>query len=315
MLRLLEQHELTVSELCTVLQLPQSTTSRHLRTLLDDDWVTARRDGTSRYYAMSVDELPADARRLWQLIREQVAESAGAAHDDARVEQVLAGRRSKSKEFFSSVADEWDRLRADMFGDRVHLHALVGLVADDWVIGDLGCGTGAMAQTLAPFVKRVVAVDSSHEMLRAARRRLEAVTNVDIRQGDVEALPIADGELDAAVVMLVLHHLAEPARALAEAARVVKPGGRLLVVDMRPHDRTDYQHQMGHVWLGFSETQMRRLLASAGFEAVRLAPLPVDSNASGPTLFAATARRDRTAPGNGLKNQKTAERPRRHEGR
>jgi ArsR family transcriptional regulator len=292
MLRLVERHELTVSELCAVLQLPQSTVSRHLRTLLDDEWVTARRDGTSRYYSMG-DDLAPDARGLWQLIRGQVAESAGASHDDARVERVLAGRRSKSREFFSSAAEEWDRLRADLFGDRLHLQALVGLIAGDWVVGDLGCGTGAMAQALAPFVRAVVAVDSSREMLSAAKARVEGLANVQVRPGDLEALPIADGELDAAVMMLVLHHVPEPARALGEAARVLKPGGRLLVVDMWPHDRAEYQQQMGHVWLGFSDKQMRRLLRTAGFEGIRLVPLPVDPAAQGPTLFAAGAHRVR----------------------
>jgi ArsR family transcriptional regulator len=296
LLRLLERHELTVSELCSVLQLPQSTVSRHLRTLLDDEWVTARRDGTSRYYSMSADDLAPDARRLWQLIGEQVAEGAGVAHDDARVERVLAGRRAKSQEFFSSAAEEWDRLRADLFGDRLHHQALLGLVPDEWVVGDLGCGTGAMAQALAPFVRRVIAVDGSPEMLRAAGRRLESVTNVEVRHGAIEALPVGDGELDAAVMMLVLHHLPEPGRALAEAARALKPGGRLLVVDMKPHDRAEYQQQMGHVWLGFSDHQVRRYLAAAGFEGVRLGPLPVDPVAQGPTLFAATARRADGAP-------------------
>jgi ArsR family transcriptional regulator len=291
MLRLLEHHELTVSELCTVLQLPQSTVSRHLRTLLDDEWVTARRDGTSRYYSMSADDLAPDAGRLWQLIREQVAEGAGVRHDDARLERVLAGRRAKSQEFFSSAADEWDRLRGDLFGDRLHHQSLLGLIPDEWVVGDLGCGTGAMTQALAPFVARVIAVDGSVEMLRAAERRLEAVTNVEVRRGAIEALPIGDAELDAAVMMLVLHHVPEPGRALEEAARVLKPGGRLLVVDMNPHDRAEYQQRMGHVWLGFSDRQMRRFLGGAGFEGVRLAPLAVDSDAQGPTLFSATARR------------------------
>jgi ArsR family transcriptional regulator len=292
MLRLLERHELTVTELCTVLQLPQSTVSRHLRTLLDDEWVTARRDGTSRYYSMNADDLAPDAGRLWQLIREQVVESAGVRHDDARVERVLAERRSKSQAFFSSAAEEWDRLRADLFGDRVHLQALIGLVADDWVVGDLGCGTGALTETLAPFARRVVAVDSSPEMLRAAERRVDGLPNVDVRCGEIEALPVADGELDAAILMLVLHYLPEPSRALAETARVLKPGGRLLVVDMRPHDRAEYQQRMGHVWLGFSDKQMHRLMAAAGFDAVRVTPLPVDPSASGPTLFAATGRRN-----------------------
>jgi ArsR family transcriptional regulator len=126
-------------------------------------------------------------------------------------------------------------------------------------------------------------------MLDAARQRLTGATNVDIRQGELETLPIESGELDVAMLSLVLHYSPEPSRALAEVGRVVKPGGRVLVVDMLPHDREEYQLQMGHVWLGFSESQITRLLSSAGFDKVRVRTLPVDPDAKGPALFAAMA--------------------------
>src|SRR5919108_5096891 len=113
----LERHELTVSELCSVLQLPQSTVSRHLKTLGDDGWLTSRRDGTSRYYSMSIDDLDAGARRLWPLIREQVSATSAADHDERRLKGVLTRRRSKSEEFFSSASGRWDHLREELFGD------------------------------------------------------------------------------------------------------------------------------------------------------------------------------------------------------
>src|ERR1700682_3682351 len=131
--------------------------------------------------------------------------------------------------------------------------------------GDLGCGSGQMSAALAPFVGRVIAVDASAAMLQAAKRRLSAFDNVDLRRGELEALPIDDRALDVATLMLVLHHVPEPERALAEVARVLKPGGRLILVDMLPHDRDRYRQQMGHVWLGFSEDQITRMLADAGF--------------------------------------------------
>ena len=118
---------------------------------------------------------------------------------------------------------------------------------------------------LAPHVGTVIAVDGSADMLQAARARLADLANVEVRRGALEALPIDDGQLDVAVLALVLHHLPDPARALAEAGRVLAPGGRVLIVDMLPHDRTDYQAQMGHVWLGFGEAQIRRWLDAAGF--------------------------------------------------
>jgi len=291
MLLPLERHELTVSELCSLLQLPQSTVSRHLKTLADDGWVTSRRDGTSRFYAMASDGLDPGARQLWPVIRDQVNTMPGAGQDERRLLGVLQRRREKSREFFSSASGEWDRLRVQLFGARMHLTALLSLIDDRLTVGDLGCGTGQMSEALAPHVTRVLAIDGSADMLRAARQRLDGCANVDVREGALESLPVADGELDAALISLVLHHQPEPARVLAEAGRVLKPGGRVLVVDMLPHDRAEYQQQMGHVWLGFSEDTMRRDLAAAGFTAVRLQPLPPDPDANGPALFVATARR------------------------
>jgi ubiquinone/menaquinone biosynthesis C-methylase UbiE len=296
MLRILARHELTVSELCTVLQLPQSTVSRHLKALLDDGWVTSRRDGTSRFYNMVAEELAPDARGLWALIEAQVAESAAADQDEQRVEVVLAGRRSKSREFFASAADQWDHVREELFGRGFHLQALLGLLDDDSVFGDLGCGTGVVSQALAPFVRKVVAVDGSAEMLETASRRLSGLGNVDLRRGELEALPVRDGELDAAAIVLVLHYVSDPARVLTEAARALRPGGRLLIVDMLPHEREEYQQHMGHVWLGFSEPQVSRYLAHAGFERARVTPLPADPEARGPRLFAATAVRAEATP-------------------
>jgi ubiquinone/menaquinone biosynthesis C-methylase UbiE len=204
---------------------------------------------------------------------------------------VLGRRQSKSQEFFASAAGQWDRLRQDLFGRASYLYALPGLLDSRWVVGDLGCGTGQVAAALAPFVARVIAVDRSSDMLQAARRRLRDLPNVDVRRGELEALPIQDGELDAATLLLVLHHLPEPAEALAEAARVLRPGGRLLVSDMLPHDREEYRQQMGHVWLGFGDEPLRRLLGNAGFDDVRIAPMATDPDAKGPALFVASARR------------------------
>ena len=291
MLLILERHELTVSELCAVLQLPQSTVSRHLKTLADASWVTSRRDGTSRYYTLALDERDAHTRRLWSLLRDQIATTAGADQDARRLKGVLGRRQSKSEEFFASAAGQWDRLRRELFGGASALHALPALIDPGWTVGDLGCGTGETSAAFAPFVARTIAVDRSGEMLHSARRRLRDMPNVDVRRGELEALPIADGELDAAVMILVLHHVPDPAAVLREAARTLEPGGRFVLCDMLPHDREEYKQQMGHVWLGFGDDQMRRLLAGAGFDDVRIVPLPVDPRAKGPALFVASARR------------------------
>jgi ArsR family transcriptional regulator len=270
------------------MQLPQSTVSRHLKALADAGWVSARAEGASNVYTMTR-ELDGAARRLWAIVREQIGGTAAAAEDQRRLHTALSERRTKSQEFFSSSAGQWDRLRDELFGDRFHLAALAAFADSDWVIGDLGCGTGQVTAALAPFVARVVAVDGSAAMLQAARKRLHGSDNVDLRRGDLEALPIDDGRLDAATLMLVLHHVAEPARALAEVARVLKPSGRVIIVDMLPHDREHYRQQMGHLWLGFSEDHTRALLRDAGFGKIRVIPLPPDARAKGPGLFAATA--------------------------
>jgi ArsR family transcriptional regulator len=291
MLLVLERHELTVSELCSVLQLPQSTVSRHLKTLGDAEWVTSRREGTSRYYSIAVDELDEGAQRLWPLIREQVAGTTGADQDARRLESVIARRRSKSEEFFSTASGQWDHLRAELYGSTFHLHALLGLLDPNAVVGDLGCGTGQLSALVAPHVCEVIAVDGSTEMLQAARARLKESKNVEMRLGTLEALPIDHAQLDIAMMGLVLHHVPDPGVVLNEVARVLKPGGRVLIIDMLPHDRAEYQHQMGHVWLGFPERQVRRMLPAAGFDDVRFHPLPVEPDAKGPALFAATAAR------------------------
>jgi ArsR family transcriptional regulator len=289
-LLLLDRHALTVTELCGILQLPQSTVSRHLKALADSGWIAAHAEGTSNVYAMTRDDLDPAARRLWALVREQVGPTAAAVQDQRRIQAVLAERRTKSQEFFSSSAGQWDRLRDEMFGSRFHLGAMPAFADADWIVGDLGCGTGGMTAALAPFVKRVIAVDASAAMLQAARKRLQSYDNVELRRGDLEALPIDDARLDAATLALVLHHVPEPDRALSEVARALKPGGRILLVDMLPHDRESYRQQMGHVWLGFSEDHIRRVLTDAGFDGIRFVPLSPDAQAKGPALFVATAR-------------------------
>jgi ubiquinone/menaquinone biosynthesis C-methylase UbiE len=289
MLLLLDRTELMVSELCAVLQLPQSTVSRHLKTLLDAGWVASRREATSRYYTLAFDDRGPAAKRLWTLLREQLSTTPGADQDARRLKSVVARRESKSQEFFESAAGQWDKLRRELFGGASYLQALPAFLDPTWAVADLGCGTGQVAAALAPFVGRVAAVDRSGEMLQSARKRLREHTNVEVRRGELEAVPLGDGEFDAAVLMLVLHHVADPGAALREAARILKPGGRLVIGDMLPHDREDYRSQMGHVWLGFEEQQLRTLLGDAGFSDVRIVPLPSDPQAKGPALFAASS--------------------------
>lgn len=288
LLLLLERHELTVSELRAVVQLPQSTVSRHLKILTDAGWLSSRGDGTSNRYRLDLRALDAPARRLWAPVREEAEGLPAARRDAQRVKGVLADRHTRSQQFFASSAAQWDKVRAELFGARTELFALLGLLDPTHVVGDLGCGTGQLAEAMAPFVKQVVAVDESAAMLRAARARLAQLDNVDLRHGSIEELPVEDGALDVAVLSLVLHYVAEPGAVLAGIRRALRPeGGRLLLVDMTPHDHADYRQAMGHVWLGFDRGQVEAWGSAAGFRRTRYHALPASPAAKGPTLFAA----------------------------
>ena len=299
LLTLLDRHELTVSELVSVLQLPQSSVSRHLRVLADDGWVRRRQEGKIRYYRMT-GELPPGAGELWRVTAASLAGAPWVALDAERTESVLAERGARAVAFFSESAADWDRVRDDLYGRDARFAALFGLLDPAWVVGDLGTGTGTLAAMVAPFVRRVVAVDRSPEMLAAAQLRLGERGNVDLRQGDLEALPVADDELDLAVLMLVLHFAVDPGRVLAETARTLAPGGRLLLLDMRAHAREEYRETMGHVWPGFTEDQLRGWARDAGFEGYRHVTLAPGADASGPALFAGTARKPSGTPPSGV---------------
>jgi ArsR family transcriptional regulator len=291
-LLLLDRHELTVGELCAALQLPQSTVSRHLKILTDEGWLAPRAQGTSRRYSMQTSKLDPSARRIWQVVRTQVAESPAATQDAHRLGGVLAQRRSTQVAFFDSAPAMWDRMRAELIGQRTDLLALLELLDDRWVVGDLGCGTGHVSEAIAPCVGQVIAVDESGPMLTAARKRLTPFENVELRSGRLEEIPVDDEALDAAVLFLVAHYVAEPETVTQELARVLKSGGRLVIVDLMPHERDEYVLQMGHVWQGLGEEQMRDWLENAGFTGFRYRPLPADPAAKGPGLFAASGRKN-----------------------
>ncbi|HYC50257.1 MAG TPA: metalloregulator ArsR/SmtB family transcription factor [Gemmatimonadaceae bacterium] len=284
-LLILEGSELTVSELCSVLQLPQSTASRHLKILSDEAWITARDSGSSRFYSLMPSRLDAVARRLWQVVREQFSASPAAHQDARRKESVLGARRVKMHTFFTGAVGSWDQMRTELIGARTDLLALLDLLDPALTVGDLGCGTGNLSEVLAPVVRRVVAIDESGAMLTAARKRLSPFTNIDVRGGSLEALPVDDGELDVALMFMVTHFVLEPAKVLSEVKRALAPGGRILILDLTSHEREEYSAQMGHIWQGFTEAQLRSWVADAGLNVVRFRELPADPKAKGPALF------------------------------
>ena len=271
LLRLVEQQELNVGELSAILALPQSTTSRHLKVLVEDGWLVAQRDGTSRLYRLS-EGVPQAKRALWDLVRASLEGTQAVGRDDENLSQVIAQRRSKSQEFFADAAPQWDALREELFGPHLEFSVLSALLPREAVLADLGCGTGRLAELAAPFVRQVIAVDNSEAMLQAAQSRLKRHSNVILVRGSLNKLPIPSQSADLAVLCMVLHYVPEPAIALAEIARVLSPDGTLVIADIRTHAREELRAQMGHVWSGFGEEQLSAWLGNSGFSDHQFRP-------------------------------------------
>ena len=257
---------LRVGELSETLKLPQSTISRHVKTLIDAHIAEVRRDGTSMFYRLSTATSHSALGQLRQLTREILGGDSQILADSRRLAEVLRHRDEHHNFFFSANAPEWDVIRRQCFGDRFHLEAMLALLNPQWTMGDLGTGTGTMLPLVAPHVRAVIAVDASSAMLKAAGARVKArnLTNVELRHGRLENLPIADGSLDVALVTLVLHHVADPILALREIYRVLKADGVLVLVDLLPHQVEMFREKMGHRWMGFAPEALTPLVEEAG---------------------------------------------------
>lgn len=283
LLRTLSREELGVGEIAQVVQLPQSTVSRHLKVLHTDGWLDRRREGTASLFRMA-SSLPAGAPELWSVLR-AATEARWGDEDDLRLRAVLDARAADAPSFFGQVAGRWEEVRAELFGTDYVLPTLLALLPPHWTVLDLGTGTGSMAAELAPVVARVVAVDREQAMLDAARARVVGAANVELVRASLHDLPLDAASVDAGLCCLVLHHQAELAPILREARRVIRPGGRLVILDMVEHERTEYQASMGHHHLGFSEAFLREVLTDCGFEQVSFRALPAVPSAKGPPLF------------------------------
>ncbi len=287
---------LSVGELADVLKLPQSTLSRHLKTLTDAGLAEARRDGTSMLYRLASAANIDASRQLRDLARAHLEHDPQAKTDAHRLAAVLRRREPApaADGFFGKHAPEWDALRAKWFGDRFHLEALLALLDPRWVVADIGAGTGAMLPLLAPHVQQVIAIDNSPAMLRAAKARVKqlGLSNVDIRLGAAEGVPVDDHAVDVALLALVLVYTADPAAALREARRILKPGGTLLLIDLQPHTVEILREKLHHRWMGFEQTELTGWLLAAGYEHIRWHSLPtrhMPNTTPAPDLFALRA--------------------------
>lgn len=272
LLRVLDQDRFNVKELTGILGLAQSGVSRHLGLLKEAQLVVEERDGAYSYYRLAPAIRDHAQGPLWPLLEAQFQSSAGSAllkADDARLQEVLRLRR----ENFEHIAPDTRDGRQLVPGRSwAAWSRALGLLLPPLEVADLGCGEGYLTVETARWAKHVTAIDRSTGVLArakalAARKR---VGNITWKKGELEKLPIASGTMDVALLSQALHHAAEPAAALAEAARILKPGGRLLILDLRPHDETWVRDKLGDQWFGFSDEHLSGLLARAGFKDVRV---------------------------------------------
>lgn len=290
LLALLAREELGVGELTRIVQLPQSTVSRHLKALQLSGWVRRRAVGTAGWYRHDPQAVDDAAREIWAVLQRDFAASLQHTEDDSRLQAALADRQMDGDTFFGKMRDQWDRVRTELWGDDFALPTLLSLLPDGLKIADLGCGTGEALVRLAPVVDRVIGVDREQAMLDVAAERTKSRCNVDLRLGGIASLPLEDDEVDAALCMLVLHHVSDLSGAFEELRRVVRAGGRIVVLDMVAHDRSDYRHTMGHAHLGFERQDLEDTASAAGLRLATWRRLRPAAAAQGPPLFVATFR-------------------------
>jgi ubiquinone/menaquinone biosynthesis C-methylase UbiE/DNA-binding transcriptional ArsR family regulator len=265
-LLLLTSEELSVAELQEILGLGQSTISTQLSQLKNAGLVEDRRAGKNNLYRL----LPAAADSLMPVVRQAAAEIQEAPQDQLALKLALRKRQDKSRAFFDEMAGRFGREYVPGRSWKGLAEALLKLMPP-MVIADLGAGEGTFSLLLAQRAKRVIAVDNSPKMVEygADLAQKQGVEGLEYRLGDLESLPIDDSSVDLAFFSQSLHHALHPERAVTEAWRIIKPGGRIAVLDLVKHRFEEARDLYADVWLGFSEVELEGLLHKAGFENVQ----------------------------------------------
>lgn len=273
---LLEQEELSVAELQEILGMGQSTISTYLSHLRQASLVEDRRTGKNILYRLK----PGTPKELLAVLRDAAAEVPEAADDQEALKLVLARRQDRMRAYFDELAGKFGRQYVPGRSWQGLAETLLMLLPP-LVIADLGAGEGTVSQLLARRAKRVIAVDNSEKMVEFGSElaRSHGVKNLEYRLGDLESLPIAKGEVDVALFSQSLHHAPHPATALAEAYRVLKPGGRVLVLDLVKHSFEEARALYADLHLGFTQVELQRMLQDAGFAQVQLAVVHRESEA------------------------------------
>jgi ArsR family transcriptional regulator len=262
LLALLAHAELSVGEMARALAMGQSRVSNHLKVLREHELILERHEGSVTYGRLAVPGGPAGD--LWRALEPSLGALAEREADERRLAEVLAAR-SDARTFFDRIAGDWDLIGSDFTRGTGRLEVLGCLVPAQLVVADVGCGTGYLARALGRRVRKVVCVDTSPAMLERAREKLAGLSaEVDLRVGSMESLPIADGEVDAACAHMVLHHLADVREGLSELARVTRPGGRVVCLDLLPH-REAWMHQgMADARLGLDPAALAADMRAVG---------------------------------------------------
>lgn len=278
-LAILGEEELSVGELSRSLAMAQSRVSNHLRILREHDLLTERRAGTSTFLRSAVGSGGVDsaAARLWAAVAPELGSIPEHDADRLRLAGVLAERQADDSAFFDRMAGDWDKVGALFSSGEARQRAAASLLPSGLTLADLGCGTGYVARSLAGLCDRLICIDRSEGMLQEAEERIRKTAPDDLRlefrQGQLDALPLEDGELDGATAAMVLHHLPELGPALREMRRVLKPGGTLSIVELMPHRETWMHVDLGDRHLGLDPTSVQSELIRAGFTDVRVEPL------------------------------------------
>jgi len=279
-LLLLKGEELSVAELQEILGMGQSTISTHLSQLRQAELVEDRRTGKSHFYRLSAAGATEDDAILDRLLSQAGKEIPEATADQAAMRRVLKKRQDKMRAFFDSVAGRLGKDYVPGKSWKSIAEALLRLMPP-LTIADLGAGEGSFALLLSQRAVRVIAVDSSARMIEVGREQAarHGIRNIDFRQGDMEEVPIGAREVDLVFFSQSLHHALHPERALAEAARILMPGGRIVVLDLLKHRFEEAREIYADEWLGFSEAEMEAMLENAGFVDVETAVVDKDAEA------------------------------------
>jgi ArsR family transcriptional regulator len=271
LLRLVVREELNVQELVRILAMNQPRVSKHLATLRDSGWISQRKEGTRSWYRAVAPSEFDGGRALCEQVQGAADGVRQRRRDDAALAEIRAERDARARDFFAGVAADWDRIRSEYEHPDIQLGAIAALVNRRLCVVDIGTGTGALLPWLSGAVGSVVAVDNSPAMLSRAQElcRREELDNVTLQRADIEALPLTDASFDAAYCSMALHHVARPEVAIAEMARVIKPGGRAIVIAFTRHDLVWLREELAHQWLGFTRDDITHLFAEAGLRPLR----------------------------------------------